>query len=108
MVRSLLFFTPLPVAVFAQAPLLLLDHYRSPAWARLSSPFLRKLQPGIMNHISRRAAAGTNADAGLVHHRERKMTLHHSPGIRVAQYCTAIANAECRHSRVISSPQWPS
>lgn len=79
MVRSLLFFTPLPVAVFAQAPLLLLDHYRSLAWARLSSQFLRKLQPGIMNHISRRAAAGTNADAGLVQQRERKMTLHHSP-----------------------------
>lgn len=53
--------------------------YRSLAWARLSSQFLRKLQPGIMNHISRRAAAGTNADAGLVHHRERKMALHHSP-----------------------------
>lgn len=50
-----------------------------PRGARLSSQFLRKLQPGIMNHISRRAAAGTNADAGLVHHRERKMALHHSP-----------------------------
>lgn len=75
---ELTIFTPLPVAVFAQAPLLLLNHCRSLAWARLSSRFLRKLKPGIMNHISRRAAAGTNADAGLVHHREL-MTLHHSP-----------------------------
>lgn len=76
---ELTIFTPFPAAVFAQPPLLLLNQCRSLAWARLSSQFLRKLKRGIMNHISRRAAAGTNADAGLVHHRERSMTLHHSP-----------------------------
>lgn len=50
-----------------------------PRVGTIELPVFEKLQPGIMNHISRRAAAGTNADAGLVHHRERKIALHHSP-----------------------------
>lgn len=50
-----------------------------PRVGTIEFPVFEELKRGIMNHISRRAAAGTNADAGLVHHRERSMTLHHSP-----------------------------
>ncbi|MDE5446073.1 hypothetical protein GWG65_32635 [Bradyrhizobium sp. CSA207] len=54
--------TPLAVAMFAQAPLLLLNQCRSPTWARLRSRIFEEAQPGIMNHTSRRAAANTNVE----------------------------------------------